>query len=125
MKLKERDNRPKYLFRLGDIADLHYHGQIISGAVVVEARETSTKALKAGVVATQTCKVVVSPRELDLYSSLRRYIARKTMDPGVTIQGYEVFNTRMVHTGRVPDEWLASISSRDISNIRFEAILDD
>jgi len=119
MKLKERDNRPKHQFKLGDTAEVQVNS-VLWNVVVLEARETDTNKPPR-----QLCKVILGGREDNLHALVRNFVARRTLNSCANIQGYEVPNTRMKYTGTVPDEWLTSITSRDISNIRFEAILDD
>jgi hypothetical protein len=119
MKMRERDTRPKHQFKLGDTAEVQVNSTLWN-VVVLEARETD-----ANKPPRQLCKVILGGREDNLHAMVRNFIARKTLSSNASAQGYEIPNTRMKYTGVVPPEWLASITSQDISNIRFEAILDD
>lgn len=119
MKLRERDHRPKHQFKLGDTAEVSVDS-VLWNVVVLEAKDADTN-----IPPRQMCKVIIANRDFQTFAMVRNFIAKRTVNPLATISGYEIPNTRMKYTGTIPLEWLASITSRDIANIRFESILDD
>lgn len=113
-KLRETDKRPKRQFQPGDVVRK-------KDGMVGLVLQTEADSRAYGY---QLCWCIFAPREMNLYSAARAFVARRSKDPEY-VTGVKISNTQLAYLRTAPESWLKRVSAQEIRTLRFVQIVEE